>query len=328
MCKLKRIVHSIVLMTIFLSLFSACQDEFAQPQVLKKKALVLGFAQLGDESGWRSGNTISIQKAASDGNIQLMFSNAEQKQENQIKAIRSLIAYRVDVIAFAPIVENGWDNVLTEAKQAGIPVFLTDRYIRTDDAGLYACYIGSNFQEEGKRAARFLKKKFADEDRTINIVELSGTVGASPALGRSEGFYKELSDDSKFKIITSQSGDFMRSKGKEVMNNMLKKYRNIDVLYSHNDAMTLGAIDAIERAGIRPGKDIVIISIDGEQAAIDLLKIGKINCVIECNPMLGPTIVDTAKKLVRGESVPKNIYSEEKVFTEWDDLNDLPPRGY
>lgn len=289
--------------------------------------LVLGFAQLGAESSWRIGNTKSIIEAARDSGIQLMYTEAEQKQENQIKNIRSFIAYQVDIIAFAPIVETGWENVLQEAKEAGIPVILTDRKIEGNE-DLYTCYIGSNFITEGEMAGEFLKKKFYYTKDEINIVELVGTLGSSPAEERSKGFRQSISDDEKFRIIESVCGDFMQSKGKEAMGKILKNHDNIDVLYCHNDSMALGAIAAIEEAGLVPGKDIVIISIDGEQEAIDALKAGRINCVIECSPMLGPKIMDTAKRIMNGEQVPKAIYIEDRVFTEWDDLSDLPPRGY
>ena len=292
------------------------------------ETMVLGFAQLGAESSWRTCNTESVIKAAQEAGINLMFEEAEQKQENQIKAIRSFIAYQVDVIAFAPIVKTGWDNVLSEAKAAGIPVILTDRTIDTDDESLYTCYIGSDFITEGLMAGDFLKKKFPQDNKTVNIVELFGTVGAAPALGRSEGFREAIKDDSRFHIICSQSGDFMRSKGKEAMTGILKYYDDIDVLYSHNDSMTLGAIEAMEEAGISPGEDIIIITIDGEQEAVDALKAGEINCVVECDPMLGPTIMDTAKKIKEGEQVSRNIYSKDNIYTEWDDLNEIPPRGY
>ena len=320
----------IVIFTFILHIVGGCSsiNENNQPPLETGSTLVLGFAQLGAESSWRTSNTKSITEAAQNSDIKLMYEEAEQKQENQIKAIRSFIAYQVDVIAFAPIVENGWDNVLSEAKAAGIPVILTDRYIDTSDKNLYACYIGSDFEKEGQMAAEFLKKKFKYRQADINIVELFGTLGSSPAVGRSKGFTDALADSPKFKIIASKSGDFMRSKGKEVMADILNRYENINVVYSHNDSMTLGALEAIEDAGLRPGKDIVILSIDGEQDAIDALKQGKINCVVECNPMLGDTIIDTVKRIKNGESVPKAIYTSDNIFTEWDDLKNLPPRGY
>ena len=293
-------------------------------------AVLLGFSQLGWESAWRIGNSLDIQEAAERAGVQLMFDNAQQKQENQIKAIRSFIAYQVDVIAFAPIVEQGWDTVLQEAKDAGIPVLLTDRLIVTDDPSLYVGYVGADFLEEGNKAGKFLIEKANREGLTdLKIVELSGTLSSSPMQQRGEGFRAAIEGDSRFEIIETMSGDFLRSKGKECMESLLERHEKIDVLFSHNDAMTLGAIEAIEEAGLVPGEDIIIITVDGEQAAIDLLQEGKINCVVECTPMLGDIIMDLAKKLAAGEEIPRVTNPEERAFTEFDeDLMDIPPRGY
>ncbi len=301
-----------------------------QQETAREDAVLLGFSQLGWESAWRIGNSLDIQEAAERAGVQLMFDNAQQKQENQIKAIRSFIAYQVDVIAFAPIVEHGWDTVLQEAKDAGIPVLLTDRLIVTDDPSLYVGYVGADFLEEGRKAGRFLIEKAGREGLTdLKIVELSGTLSSSPMQQRGEGFRAVIEGDERFEIIETMSGDFLRSKGKECMESMLERHEKIDVLYSHNDAMTLGAIEAIEEAGLVPGEDIIIITVDGEQAAIDLLQEGKINCVVECTPMLGDIIMELAKKLAAGEEIPRVTNPEERAFTEFDeDLMDIPPRGY
>ena len=301
-----------------------------QQETAREDAVLLGFSQLGWESAWRIGNSLDIQEAAERAGVQLMFDNAQQKQENQIKAIRSFIAYQVDVIAFAPIVEHGWDTVLQEAKDAGIPVLLTDRLIVTDDPSLYVGYVGADFLEEGRKAGRFLIEKAGREGLTdLKIVELSGTLSSSPMQQRGEGFRAVIEGDERFEIIETMSGDFLRSKGKECMESMLERHEKIDVLYSHNDAMTLGAIEAIEEAGLVPGEDIILITVDGEQAAIDLLQEGKINCVVECTPMLGDIIMDLAKKLAAGEEIPRVTNPEERAFTEFDeDLMDIPPRGY
>jgi galactofuranose transport system substrate-binding protein len=293
------------------------------------KTLILGFSQLGSESGWRIGNTQSVIKAAERAGIQLMLKNAEQKQENQIKAIRSFIAYRVDVIAFSPIVEDGWDNVLAEARDAGIPVLCSDRSIKTDDESLIVGFVGSDFYKEGFRAGEFLLKKTEDRTGGIHIAEITGTEDSTPMRQRALGFRDALAGDSRFAIIASISGNFLRSKGKECMRQILNETTDIDVLYSHNDAMTMGAIEAIEEKDISPGKDIIIISVDGEQGAIDLLKAGKINCVVECTPMLGDIIMVLAKKLAAGETIDRYTYSEETVFSEFDaNLAEIPPRGY
>lgn len=293
--------------------------------------VILGFSQLGSESGWRIGNSRDLIEAANRAGVQIMYENAEQKQENQIKAIRSFIAYQVDVIAFAPIVEDGWTNVLTEARDAGIPVLCTDRFISEEDADLIVGFVGSDFYEEGRRAGEFLLKKAQQMGKDhLRIVEITGTIDSTPMRQRAIGFREVIEGDPRFEIVESMSGDFLRSKGKECMTSILKKRgHTIDVLYSHNDAMTLGAIEAIQAEGMEPGKDIVIITVDGEQGAIDLLKQGSINCVVECTPKIGSIIMSLTKKLAAGEAVERYTYSEETVFTEFDeDLQSIPERGY
>ena len=292
--------------------------------------LVIGFSQLGSESAWRLGNTASMERAAQEHGVSLMMENGMQKQENQIAAIRSFIAYQVDVIVFAPIVETGWVNVLQEAKDAGIPVIMMDRLISVKDSDLYTAYIGPDHYQEGVSAAKFLIKKAEEMDQEkIRIAEISGTEGSSPMISRYQGFHDLIDRNDRFETLDTISGDFLRSKGKECMETLLRKYPDqIDVLYSHNDAMTLGAIEVMEAHGIEPGKDIVIITVDGEQAAVDLLKEGKINCVVECSPMLGDAVMDLAQKIVSGQDFPRNTHPEEEVFTEYDDLSDLAPRGY
>ena len=292
--------------------------------------LVVGFSQLGSESAWRLGNTASMEKAAAEHGISLVVNNGMQKQENQIAAIRSFIAYRVDVIVFAPIVEDGWANVLQEARDAGIPVIMMDRLINVKDSDLYDAYIGPDHYQEGINAAKYLIRKSEElHPGKIRIAELSGTEGSSPMISRYNGFHDLIDNNDRFETLDTISGDFLRSKGKECMESLLRKYPDqIDVLYSHNDAMTLGAIEVMEEQGIEPGKDIVIISVDGEQAAIDLLKEGKINCVVECSPMLGDAVMDLAEKIVSGQEYPRITHPEETFFTEYDDLSDLAPRGY
>jgi simple sugar transport system substrate-binding protein len=203
-----------------------------------------------------------------------------------------------------------------------------DRLIKTDDDSLYVGFVGSDFYQEGKNAGLFLKKKTADMDK-VRIVEIAGTLDSSPMRQRGKGFRDVLGDDPKYQILESISGDFLRSMGKECMIHLLDTYDKIDVLYSHNDAMTLGAIEAIEAKGLKPGKDIIIITVDGEQKAIDLLKEGKINCVVECTPMLGDMVMTLTKKLAAGETIDRITYSNERVFSEYDkNLDFLPERGY
>ena len=308
--------------------FSRIEQPVTEPE--PEEPIILGFSQIGAESAWRKCNTSSIKTAAMNAGVQLLFENAEQKQENQIKAIRSFIVYQVDVIAFVPIVADGWDNILTEAKNAGIPVLITDRKITTGDEDLYAGFIGTDSPQEGREGGYYLLKKFETHNtgEPVRIIEISGTEGSSVAVGRAEGFREIIGDNPKFQIIHSESGDFLRSRGYEIMTRLLQELDDIDVLYSHNDGMTLGAIDAMKEVGIRPGKDIVIITIDARQAAIDALREGEVNCVIECNPKTGPAIIDLAQRLARGETIPRLQHVFEEVFTEYDDLSEIAPRGY
>jgi galactofuranose transport system substrate-binding protein len=293
------------------------------------KAIVLGFSQIGAESEWRTANTNSIKSAAEAAGITLRFSDAQQKQENQIKALRSFIAQRVDVIAFSPVVETGWETVLREARQVGIPVILTDRAVDVSDDSLYVTFMGSDFVEEGRKAGRWLIANAQNRQGPINIVELQGTVGSAPANDRKRGFQETIATDPRLKIIRSQSGEFTRAKGKEVMEAFLKaEGRNISVLYSHNDDMAIGAIQAIEEAGLKPGKDIIIVSVDGVRGAFEAMLAGKLNVTIECNPLLGPQLMKSVKDLLAGKVLPKRIVTDESVFPMDTAAAALPTRKY
>ncbi|WP_319018825.1 ABC transporter substrate-binding protein [Microbispora sitophila] len=290
--------------------------------------IVMGFAQVGAESGWRTANTKDIQESAKAAGIELKFSDAQQKQENQIKAIRSYIQQKVDVIAFSPVVESGWDTVLKEAQNAKIPVILTDRAVDSKDTSLYKTFLGSDFVEEGKKAGQWLVDQYKDSKDDVNIVQLEGTTGSAPANDRKAGFQQVISADPKFKVIASQSGDFTRAKGKEVMEAFLKSNPKIDVLYAHNDDMGLGAIEAIEGAGKVPGKDIKIITVDAVHDGMQALADGKINYIVECSPLLGTQLMDLAKKVVKGEQVPQRVVTEETTFTQEQAKEALPNRKY
>ncbi len=273
--------------------------------------IIVGFAQLGAESEWRVANTKSIKDTAEQLGVELRFSDAQQKQDNQIQAVRSLIIQRVDVIGLSPIVETGWEPIFQEAKAAGIPIILVDR--RADvPSDLYVTYMGSDFLEEGRRSARTLAQIV---NGRANIVELVGTIGSAPAIDRYNGFREVLKGYPDMKIIDSQSGDFTRAKGKEVMETFLKAHgREITAVFAHNDDMALGAIQAIEAYGLRPGVDIKIVSVDAAHGAFEAMIAGKLNATIECNPLLGPTFFDLALKVVNGEAVPKWVPSQEGIF--------------
>ncbi|MEV0149828.1 MULTISPECIES: ABC transporter substrate-binding protein [unclassified Nonomuraea] len=291
-------------------------------------SITMGFSQVGAESGWRTANTKSVQEAAKTAGITLKFSDAQQKQENQIKAIRSYIQQKVDVIAFSPVVESGWDTVLKEAKNAKIPVILTDRAVDSKDTSLYKTFLGSDFVEEGRKAGKWLTEEYKDAKDPVKIVELQGTTGSAPANDRKAGFQEVIGADPKFQIIASQTGDFTRAKGKEVMEAFLKANPDIDVLYAHNDDMGLGAIEAIEGAGKVPGKDIKIITVDAVHDGMQALADGKINYIVECSPLLGPQLMDLAKKVVKNESIPARVVTEETTFTQDQAKTALPERKY
>jgi ABC-type sugar transport system substrate-binding protein len=294
--------------------------------------ITMGFAQVGAESGWRTANTTSIQDSAKEAGITLKFSDAQQKQENQIKAIRSYIQQKVDVIAFSPVVETGWDTVLQEAKRAGIPVILTDRAVDSEDTSLYETFLGSDFVLEGEKAGQWLVDNAADSDidgdGDINVVQLEGTTGAAPAIDRAEGFATSIAADPSIEVTASQTGDFTRDGGKQVMESFLNSEDGIDVVFAHNDDMGLGAIEAIEAAGLVPGEDIKIITVDAVKDGMQALADGKINYIVECNPLLGPQLMDLAEKVVAGEEVPERVVTEESEFDQAQAAEVLPDRQY
>ena len=305
---------------------AASEPAAAKPAADKK--VVLGFAQVGAESGWRSANTDSIKEAAAEAGFDLKFSDAQQKQENQIKAIRSYIQQKVDVIAFSPVVESGWDTVLQEAKDAKIPVILTDRAVDSKDTSLYETFIGSDFVEEGRRAGKWLVEQYKDASSEVKIVELQGTTGSAPAIDRKSGFEEIIKENPNQKIIASQTGDFTRAKGKEVMQSFLQAHKDIDVLYAHNDDMGLGAIQAIEAAGLVPGKDIIIITVDAVKDGMAAAAEGKINFIVECNPLLGPQLMQAVNDVLAGNEIPKRIVTEEGTFTSEEAKAVLADRKY
>ena len=318
-----------VLAAVLMGILSGCAAKPADPE---NRAVVVGFSQLGAESSWRIANTKSVEAAAGQYGFGLMTEIANQKQEKQIDAIRSFIAYQVDVIVFSPIVETGWDNVLNEAKQANIPVILVDRMIASENADdLYTAYVGADFYAEGCRAGEYLIRK-ADAERMehVRIAEISGTPDSTPMRDRQRGFLDTIGEDGRFEIIDSISGDFLRSKGEECMTFLLEKYGRdgIDVIYSHNDSMTLGALDILEKNGIQPAKDILLITVDGEREAVEALKAGRINCVVQCTPELGDEVMRLVQDLKAGREIPRVTHPKEGAFSDLDDLTDPAVEGF
>lgn len=280
------------------------------------KKIVLGYAQLKSESSWRDENEESIKTAAKNAGIDLVFLESGTSQEDQKKLIRQLIRMKVDVISFSPFVESGWDDVLNEAKNAGIPVIITDRTVNSDDTK-WVSSIGSDFLEEGKRVARVLINHF-DENKT-NILEIKGNIGSTPTIERDEGFKDIIKNHSNYKIIKSVVGNFTYEGGKKVTEKFLRANNNkINVVFAQNDDMALGAIAAIREQGLVPGKDIIVLGIDGTQKALDSIKMGQMYCTIGCNPILGPQLIKIVKEVMAGNEVPLRIISSEDIFVEDD----------
>jgi ABC-type sugar transport system substrate-binding protein len=317
----------LVLLVAVMVLFSAAA--FAAP-----KTWVVGFAQVGSESEWRTADTISVQNSFNDDpTFQLLYSDAQQKQENQIKALRSFIARKVNCIVFTAIVETGYGPVLQEAKNAGIPVIMIDRDVQASDRALRLTIMGSDFIKEGEKAgnwlADYLKKQGMDDgSKKINIVELSGTTGSAPAIDRAAGFRNISKNHPNWDITRSQTGNFTTSEGKAVMEAFLKADKNIQVLFAHNDGMALGAIQAIKEAGLKPGKDIIVIGMDGVKGAFEAMVAGEQNCSVECSPLLGPQAVQAVSDLRAGKKLPAKIITIEGIFDQTTAAAALPSRQY
>jgi ABC-type sugar transport system substrate-binding protein len=295
---------------------------------LSVQALTVGFAQVGSESGWRTSFSDSVKAEAAKRGIDLKFSDAQQKQENQIKAVRSFIAQRVDAILIAPVVETGWQPVLMEAKRARIPVIILDRNVAVSDDSLYLTRIAPDFELEGQKAANWLIENTEGECR---IIELQGTVGSSAAIGRMKGFNQAIGEHSRLQIVRSQTGEFTRAKGKEVMESLLKAEsggKNICALWAHNDEMALGAAQAIREAGLQPGKDILVVSVDAVDDALKAIVAGDINVSVELSPHLGGPAFDVLNEYRAGKKdFDKWIRMGGAVFTAENAAEELAKRG-
>lgn len=364
MKNITKIILSLII--LFLIIVASCSlkpmkslqiKESDQAQDTDSDLIVVGFSQLGSESEWRTANTKSIQNALTRENgFSLIYMNGRQKQENQIKDVRSFIFQEVDYIVIAPVTETGWDTVLEEARDAGIPVIIVDRMIDTKDDNLYVTSVGTDKYEEGRKAGRWLeeflekkeKEKIAskedsassdapasevdDEQETddVNIVVLEGTLNSTAQLGRTNGFNEIAMKHPNWHILAHEDGDFTKAKGKEIMTKYLQEYDDIDVLVSQNDDMTFGAIEAIREAGLTCGVngEITVISFDAVNKAFDMMEAGYINVDIECNPLQGPDVAKIIESLEKGEKVEKIVYVEEKVFEAENAGKDRIGRSY
>jgi galactofuranose transport system substrate-binding protein len=325
---MKKLVILVVILAFSLSLFGCSQTPAAPdgPTTNVKRVysdMTLCYPQLGAESDWRTANTASIKQTAEELGIKkLVFSDAQQKPENQISAVRACIQQGVDVIALPPVVEDGWEAVLTEAKNANIPVIIVDRSVKADPS-LYASHIGSDMVLEGKKAGEEMNKLLPNGGK---ILELSGTTGSGAAVGRAQGFRETL--NSNIQIVDSQTGNFTRAEGIPVMEAFLKKYgTDIQGVFVHNDDMAIGAIEAMKAAGLKPG-DIKIVSVDGTRGGFQAMVDGWIQADVECNPLLGPQVFEMALKLMNGEQIEREVLTLESVFYPDNAAELLPTRQY
>ena len=291
--------------------------------------ITVGFSQVGAESDWRTANTESMKSTFSEENgYNLIFDDAQQKQENQLTAIRNFIQQEVDYILLAPVTETGWDTVLQEAKDADIPVIIVDRMVDVSDDSLYTTWIGTDSLLEGRKAAEWLNAYTTAKGidaKDVNIVDIQGTIGSTAQIGRSKGL-EEGVDNYGWNLLAQQSGEFTQAKGQEVMESMLKQYDNINVVYCENDNEAFGAIDAIEAAGKTVGSDIangeiMVMSFDTTNAGLTDTLAGKITCDVECNPLHGPRAEELIKALEAGEEVQKLNYVDEEIFAADDTVD-------
>lgn len=291
-----------------------------------KDLITIGFSQVGAESDWRTANTESMKSTFTEANgYRLIFDDAQQKQENQLKAIRNFIQQEVDYIVLAPVTESGWDAVLKEAKDADIPVIIVDRMVDVSDDSLYTAWVGSNFKLEGQKACAWLKAyQEAKKIDKINIVDIQGTIGASAQIGRTEALNEAVKANG-WNLLAQQTGEFTQAKGQEVMESMLKQYKDINVVYCENDNEAFGAIDAIEAAGktVGPDGDILVMSFDTTKAGITDTQSGKIILNTECNPLHGPRVEEIIKTLESGGTPEKKAYVEEGVFAHGDEVTSV-----
>lgn len=305
-------------------------ESLNDPSLQIENIIDVGYSQLGTESAWRLANTASIKEAARDAGINLIYEDADQSQEKQMEAIRRFIELKVDVIVLSPVVDTGWEEVLQEARLAGgIPVILSDRKIIVEDEELFTTYLGADFLEEGRNAMRWIIDHIPADTDGVNILELQGTIGASPATGRKEGFEEILGQYPKYRIIYSESGDFTYEGGKRIVEKYLSEHDwNIDVIFAHNDDMALGAIDALEDNNIKPGDEVKVVSVDGTKEAFRAIMDGKLNCTVECTPLLGPQLMKAIRDLMSGKELPLRIITEGKIYTKEDAAKAYKSRKY
>ncbi len=316
---MKKLIISICALVIWCTCFQGCGQK-------EKKRITIGFSQIGESSSWRTAETNSIRSEAKNRNIELLVSDSQGKQENQIAALDDFISKKVDVILLAPEVKSGWETVLRRVKAANIPLVLVDRGINGPEE-LYTTIITADFVHEGRVAAEWLANKM---NKKGNVIQLEGTPDSDPAKDRKKGFVEGLSKFPEIKITGSQTAMFNRADGKKVTESFIKSLGkgNIQAVYAHNDDMALGAIQALEEAGIKPSKDVIVISIDGIRDAFTAIVDGKLSATVECTPLYGPKTFEVVDKILKGESVQKRYVNETRLFDQSNAAKEIGNRQY
>lgn len=336
---MKRVIVVVCIAAMLAGLLGGCGAEALSPEEESEENLsnliVVGFSQVGAESEWRVANTESMKAALSEENgYELIYDDARNEQENQIRAIRTFIQQDVDYIVFSPRVETGWTSILQEAQDAGIPVIVIDRDITVEDRSLYTAYIGSDFYKEGETAITWLENFLTNQGRTedpIHIVHIQGTIDSSAQIGRTAALEQAIDRNSNWQIVAQECGDFTRAKAFEVMETILSDTTDIDVVYCENDGEALGAIDAMEEVGLSCNTygGVVVISFDATKLGLTYCMQGKIALNVECNPLQGPYVADIIQSLERGETVEKERYVDETYFDYRTITQDvIDSRGY
>lgn len=319
-------LKKLIILFISLGFFTGCGESVSKE---KQQEITIGFSQAGTESNWRKAQNKSITEELQKQNYQVMYRNSFSDHKQQIQDVMTFIAYQVDLIVLSPIQEIGWEPVLEEAKQAKIPVIIVDRNITTNRKDLYLTHIGSSFKAQGGRAGLYVTNYYQKKEQAaINVFEIKGSENTSPTRLRHDGFAETVGRDPRIKITQSITGDYIRLKAKEAFSKALDegKLNGIDIIYSHNDEMTLGALDALEER--KMNNKYVIVSIDAQKEMIDLLKKGEVNCVVECNPFMGYLVANTVKRYFDKVTIPEDIYVSDTVFSDQNDLTTIPPRNY
>lgn len=332
MKKLLALAFALVLLSGGMIFAGGSSDRGSSASSADDGLIVVGYAQVGAESDWRMANTESFRSTfTAENGYRLIFDDAQQRQDNQIRAIRSFIQQDVDYIVVAPVVETGWETVLEEARAAGIPVILSDRQMQLSDDSLYLCWVGGNFLKEGRDSVAWLNnylKEIGRDNEQLNVVLLQGTIGSSAQVGRTQGITEGLAQNPNYTLLAAQTGEFTQARGQEVMESFLHTYDRIDVVFAENDNMAFGAIDAIRAAGLEPGRDVIIISFDAVREALNRVVAGEINCAVECNPLHGPRVDRIIKTLEAGGTVEKMQYVDEGLFDIKNAAEALPTRAY